>query len=226
MTCEFKVSVVIPALNEEQTIGRIIEGCRKYCDEIIVVNGPSSDNTAEVAIALGARLIQDNGKGKGAALREAIELVTGQLIVFIDADGSHDPDDIPRLIEPIVTGQADHVTGSRLLGGSSELHGGFDEFFRLMGSAFITACINWRYGVRISDSQNGFRAIRTDVARKLALRENITTIEQEMIMKTIKKGFKLSEIPTHEYRRQAGVSKIRLTKVWFRYIYSLVKYLR
>ncbi|MBF0403944.1 glycosyltransferase family 2 protein [Candidatus Magnetominusculus xianensis] len=220
-----KVSIVIPALNEEQTIGRVIEGCRKYCNEILVVNGPSADNTAEVAAAHGVRLIQDNGKGKGAAIREAIKQVTGDIIVFIDADGSHDPDDIPRLIEPIITGEADHVTGSRLLGGSSELHGGFDEFFRLMGSAFITACINWRYRVRISDSQNGFRAIKTAVARKLTLKENITTIEQEMIMKTIKKGFTLTEIPAHEYKRQAGVSKIRLTKVWFRYIYSLVKYL-
>ncbi|KWT86932.1 glycosyl transferase family 2 [Candidatus Magnetominusculus xianensis] len=225
MTPALKVSIVIPALNEEQTIGRVIEGCRKYCNEILVVNGPSADNTAEVAAAHGVRLIQDNGKGKGAAIREAIKQVTGDIIVFIDADGSHDPDDIPRLIEPIITGEADHVTGSRLLGGSSELHGGFDEFFRLMGSAFITACINWRYRVRISDSQNGFRAIKTAVARKLTLKENITTIEQEMIMKTIKKGFTLTEIPAHEYKRQAGVSKIRLTKVWFRYIYSLVKYL-
>ncbi|MEO5360692.1 MAG: glycosyltransferase family 2 protein [Nitrospirota bacterium] len=220
-----KVSIVIPALNEEQTIGRVIEGCRKYCSEILVVNGPSADNTAEVAAAHGVRLLQDNGKGKGAAIREAIKQVTGEIIVFIDADGSHDPNDIPRLIEPIITGEADHVTGSRLLGGSSELHGGFDEFFRLMGSAFITACINWRYGVRISDSQNGFRAIKTAVARKLTLKENITTIEQEMIMKTIKKGFTLTEIPTHEYKRLAGVSKIKLTKVWFRYIYSLIKYL-
>ncbi|MBF0568117.1 MAG: glycosyltransferase family 2 protein [Nitrospirae bacterium] len=220
-----RLSIVIPALNEERTIGRVIDGCRKYGGDILVVNGPSADNTAQTAIEHGARVIQDNGKGKGAALREAIKQVTGELIVFIDADGSHDPDDIPRLIEPILNGEADHVTGSRLLGGSSELHGGFDEFFRLMGSAFITACINWRYRVRISDSQNGFRAIRTDVARKLALTENITTIEQEMIMKTIKRGFKLVEIPAHEYMRKAGVSKIRLTKVWFRYIYSLVKYL-
>ncbi|MBF0456742.1 MAG: glycosyltransferase family 2 protein [Nitrospirae bacterium] len=225
MTPVMKVSIVIPALNEEKTIGRVIDGCRRYGDEVLVVNGPSADDTALVAIAHGARIIQDNGKGKGAALREAINNVTGELIVFIDADGSHDPDDIPRLIEPILNGKADHVTGSRLLGGSSELHGGFDEFFRLMGSSFITACINWRYGVSISDSQNGFRAIKTDVAKRLALKENITTIEQEMIMKTIKRGFTLVEIPTHEYKRQAGASKIRLTKVWFRYVYSLVKYL-
>ncbi|MCG6552512.1 MAG: glycosyltransferase family 2 protein [Candidatus Magnetominusculus sp. LBB02] len=225
MTPALKISIVIPALNEAQTIGGVIDGCQKYGDEILVIHGPSSDNTAEVAAKRGVRIIQDNGRGKGAAIREAIKQVTGDIIVFIDADGSHDPDDIPRLIEPIVTGRADHVTGSRLIGGSSELHGGFDEFFRLMGSAFITACINWRFRVSISDSQNGFRAIRTDVARRLSLKEDITTIEQEMIMKTIKRGFTLTEIPAHEYKRKAGVSKIRLTKVWFRYVYSLFKYL-
>src|SRR5213079_3356391 len=116
----------------------------------------------------------------------AIERVTSDLIVFIDADGSHDPDDIPQLVAPIVEGRADHVSGSRLIGGSSELHGGFDEFFRLMGSSLITACINRRFGVRLSESQNGFRAIRSDVVRDLGLTERWTTIEQEMIIKTLR----------------------------------------
>ena len=124
-----------------------------------------------------------------------------RVTVFVDADGSHDLCDIPRLIEPIRQGEADHVTASRLLGGSSELHGGFDEFFRLPGSSFITACINWRFGVRLSDSQNGFRAIRTCVLRELALRENHTTIEQEMIMRTLRLGYRIAEVPSHESAR-------------------------
>src|SRR5690606_37146105 len=108
--------------------------------------------------------------------------------IILDADGSHDPDDIPRLVAPILEGTADHVSGSRLMGGSSELHGGFDEFLRLTGSSLITACINWRFGVRLSESQNGFRAIRTAVVRQLPLRPNGTTIEQEMIIKTLRRG--------------------------------------
>ncbi|MBF0520439.1 MAG: glycosyltransferase family 2 protein [Nitrospirae bacterium] len=219
------ITIVIPALNEAATIGDVINGCKKYADEIIVIDGHSTDGTAEVAANLTARCITDNGKGKGAALRHAINEAKGDIIVFIDADGSHDPDDIPKLTEPILKGEADHVTGSRLLGGSSELHGGFDEFFRLMGSSFITACINWRFKVRISDSQNGFRAIKTDVAKKLNLKEDITTIEQEMIMKTLKKQFRLTEVPSHEHKRKAGYSKIRLSKVWIRYGYTLIKYL-
>ena len=220
-----KVSVVIPTLDEEMTVGDIIEGCRPHADEIIVVDGHSRDRTREIAEALGVRVIQDHRRGKGEALRHSVDYVTGDIIVFIDADGSHNPDDIPKLTEPILDNRADHVSGSRLIGGSSELHGGFDECFRLMGSSFITACINWKFKVRLSESQNGFRAIRTEVIKQLDLAENITTIEQEMIIKTLKKGFRMAEVPSHENKRTAGYSKISLKKVWFRYIYSLVKYL-
>jgi len=220
-----KISVVIPTLNEESTVTEIIEGCTPYADEIIVVDGHSQDRTREAAEKLGVKVILDNKKGKGEALRYAVNFVSGDIIVFIDADGSHDPKDIPKLVEPILKGEADHVSGSRLIGGSSELHGGFDECFRLMGSSFITACINWRFKVRLSESQNGFRAIKTDVVKQLGLKENITTIEQEMIMKTLKKGFRMAEVPSHEHERKMGYSKISLRKVWFRYVYTLVKYL-
>jgi len=217
------ISVVIPAKDEEATIGEVIDGCAPYADETIVVDGHSRDRTRDIARQRGAKVAIDNGKGKGAALRQAIGLAAGEIIVFIDADGSHDARDIPRLVAPILRGEADHVSGSRLMGGSSELHGTFDECFRLMGSSFITACINARFGVVLSESQNGFRAIRTEVARKLGLREEITTIEQEMIMRTLKKGFRMAEVPTHEYKRRSGVSHIRLSRVWLAYIISLVK---
>ena len=222
---DHKISAVVPTLNEETTVARIIEGCKPHVDEIIVVDGHSNDETRQIAEGLGVKVIQDHGKGKGEAIRHAIKYIAGDIIVFIDADGSHDPDDIPRLIQPIIEDEADHVSGSRLIGGSSELHGGFDECFRLMGSSFVTACINWKFKVRLSESQNGFRAIKTDVIKQLGLRENITTIEQEMIMKTLKKGFRMAEVPSHENARSAGYSKISLRKVWFRYIYTVAKYL-
>jgi len=83
--------------------------------------------------------------------------------------------------------------------------------------------INLRWKQKLTDSQNGFRAIRRDVVCSLGLKENITTIEQEMTMKCLKKGYIVSEVPTHEYARQYGESSIKLWKVWFRYIYSFVK---
>lgn len=224
-TTKQTVSVVIPALNEEQTIVEIIEGCKPHADELIVVDGHSQDRTREVSEEHGARVILDNKKGKGEAIRHVIGFVSGDIIVFIDADGSHDPNDIPKLVAPLKSGEADHVSASRLIGGSSELHGGFDECFRLMGSSFITACINWKYKVQLSESQNGFRAIKTEVIKQLGLVEDITTIEQEMIMKTLRKGFRMAEVPSHEHKRKQGYSKISLRRVWFRYVYTVVKYL-
>jgi dolichol-phosphate mannosyltransferase len=219
------ITVVIPALNEARTIGDIIEKTKPYTTDILVVDGHSPDGTAEIARALGARVFFDGGNGKGEALRSVIPHLTREIVVFIDADGSHDPADIPALVRPIFNGEADHVSGSRLIGGSSELHGGFDECFRLMGSSLITAFINKRFKVRLSESQNGFRAIRTAVLRDLGLVENITTIEQEMIIKTLKKGYRMDEVPSHEHKRKAGYSKISIRKVAFRYVYTMLKYL-
>ena len=110
------ISVVIPALNEEKTITEVIEGCKPYADELIVVDGHSRDRTREVSEEHGAKVILDNKKGKVEAIRHVIGFVTGGIIVFIDADGSHDPHDIPKLVEPIVKEEADHVSGSRLIG--------------------------------------------------------------------------------------------------------------
>jgi dolichol-phosphate hexosyltransferase len=218
-----KITVVIPALNEGLTIGEVISASKAYARDIIVVDGHSRDDTVAMARSLGVRVILDHRKGKGDAIRTALPQIGTEITVFIDADGSHDPHDIPCLVEPILKGKADHVSGSRLIGGSGELHGGFNEFFRLMGGSFITTCINRHFGVLLSESQNGFRAIRTEVLRSLALQENISTIEQEMIIKTLKKGYRVAEVPTHEYRRKEGYSKIEIRRVAFRYLWSMVK---
>ena len=216
-------TIVIPAKDEAPTIGSIVERCRLFARDVIVVDGHSTDDTIRFALGAGARVLSDHGRGKGDAIRTAIADIATPITVFIDADGSHDPADIPRLTAPIRDGRADHVAASRLMGGSSELHGGFDECFRLAGSAFITACINCSFAVRLSDTQNGFRAIRTDVLRRLKLRENTTTIEQEMVIKTLAGRFRLIEVPSHERRRRFGESHIQLWRVAPRYAYCLTK---
>ena len=218
-------TVVIPAKDEAATIQAVVTGCLVYSDDVLVIDGCSGDDTAALAAAAGARVLSDSGIGKGSALRQAFPDIHTEFVVFIDADGSHAPADIPKLIAPRRTGEADHVSASRLLGGSSELHGGFDEFFRLTGSAFITACINWRFKTRLSDSQNGFRALRTSKLRLLNLQETITTIEQEMIIKTLRRGIRITEVASHESARQHGHSHINIWRVAPRYVYSLIKYL-
>lgn len=218
------VTVIIPARNEELTVGLVVAECLKFVATVIVVEGGSTDRTAEIATAAGAKIVRDPGLGKGAALRLGVEHVTTPICVFVDADGSHDPIDIAMLVAPIKSGAAPHVTGSRLLGGSDELHGGGDEFLRLAGSAFITFMFNWRFGSSLSDSQNGFRAIRTDLFRSLHLKSRHTTIEMEMISATLAAGMRIAEVPTHERRRAAGYSKISLSnpKIWLAYGWHLV----
>src|SRR6185503_8961406 len=125
-------------------------------------------------------------------VRIAIREATGDIVVLIDADGSHDPADIPRLIAPIKAGEFDLVIGSRGKGGSDELHGTIDQFIRYLGSQFIMLVIHYRWNVRLTDSQNGFRAIRRDVALKLNLTSDLTTIEQEMLMKALKHGYRVA----------------------------------
>jgi dolichol-phosphate mannosyltransferase len=112
-----------------------------------------------------------------------------------------------------------------MLGGSDELHATIQQFVRLFGSQVITLSINYTLGVRLTDCQNGFRAIRRQVAQELGLEENITTIEQEMIIKTVRQGFRLSEVATHEYARANGHSNFRVQDVWHKYLITLGYYL-
>jgi glycosyltransferase involved in cell wall biosynthesis len=212
------VTVVIPTRDEEGLIAEIIDTVRPFADEVLVIDGHSRDRTREIATERGCRVVLDGGKGKGEALRMSITEATGEILVFIDADGSHDPKDIPAMVAPIKSGAFDMVIGSRGRGGSDELHGTIEQFIRYIGSQLITLAINYRWNVRLTDSQNGFRAIRRDVAGKLGMTSNLTTIEQEMLMKALKKGFRVSEVPSHEYERKWGKSKVVVWKLWFVYI--------
>jgi dolichol-phosphate hexosyltransferase len=217
------VSVVVPAKDEEGIIGEVVDAVRSFADEVLVVDGHSTDRTAAIAAAHGARVFPDGRLGKGEALRLAISEATMDIVVFIDADGSHEPADIPALVEPIKAGRADLVIASRGRGGSDELHGTFEQFVRYVGSQLIMLAINYRWNVRLTDSQNGFRAIDRRMALALGLRSNLTTIEQEMLMRALKLGYRVSEIPSHEYERRWGTSKISVWRLWAAYLWSFLR---
>lgn len=218
-----RVTVIIPAKDEAATLPAVIEGVKPYCSDLIVVDGRSRDGTAELAASLGARVIVDNGRGKGAALRLGAREARGEVIVFIDADGSHDPNDVPRVAASVLSGEFDLVIGSRRRGGSDELHSSFFEFVRLVGSEIIGLAINYRFGLRLTDYQNGLRAIRRDVMNGLGTVQNSFTIEEEMSIKCIRRGFRLGEVPAHEYRRQAGHSHLVTWKVGWNFVWVVLK---
>jgi glycosyltransferase involved in cell wall biosynthesis len=218
-----RITVVVPTRDEEGLIGEIVDAVRPHGDEVLVVDGHSSDRTREIAAAHGARVILDHGKGKGEALRLALSEAKGDIVVFIDADGSHEPRDIPALVAPIVAGQADLVIASRGRGGSDELHGTFEQLLRYLGSQIFMLLINYRWNVRLTDSQNGFRAIRRDRALELGLRANLTTIEQEMLMRALKKGLRVTEIASHEYERKWGASKVSVWRLWLAYGWNFLR---
>jgi glycosyltransferase involved in cell wall biosynthesis len=216
------ISVIVPAKNEAGGVAKIVRTVAKHGDEVIVIDGHSTDGTGELAERAGAKVVIDGVHGKGSALRMGIEEARGEVLVFIDADGSHEPDDIPRLVQPILDGRADLVVASRTLGGSDEFNKTVDGFLRRVGSDVIALAINWRWGVQLTDVENGFRAIRADVVRQLNLTANDFDIGQEMVMKCLKKGFRIMEVPSHEYVRAWGRSKLSTWKGW-KFVWGLLR---
>jgi len=209
-----RITVVIPAKEEQATIAAAVAGARRYAGEVVVVDGQSQDRTAERARLALANVVCDDGLGKGQALRIGAQRARGQVLVFMDADGSHDEADIPRLAEPILRGEADLVVGSRMLGGSDELHGTFDNFVRNTGSCLLAVLVNRRWRTRLTDIENGFRAVRKEVMLAVATRERGFMIEQEMVLKCLKAGYRVAEVPSHEYERAAGRSKLPTREGW------------
>jgi len=202
------ISLVMPAKNEEEGICELVDLSRNFVDEIIVVDGHSSDRTAERASSKGAKVIFDNKKGKGNAYKVGIQEASGDIIVFMDADGSHDPAQIPVLIEPLVKDEADFAIGSRHKGGSDEWKGDIDTYLRSVGGGFLTLAINYLWKANLTECLNGFRAIKRDVVLKLDLKANDFDIEQHMIVQCLKKKFRVTEVISHEYKRKWGISKL------------------
>jgi dolichol-phosphate hexosyltransferase len=216
------VAVIISTLNEQDTIASVIESSLKACSNVFVIDGNSTDNTAAIARKMNCTVILQKKKGKGDAITQAINEIDKDILVFIDADCSHDAVDIPKLVNPILSGSMDFVIASRYLGGSDELHGTWHNFIRMVGSSLITLGINARWGEKLTDVENGFRAIKREAALKLQLKAADFTIEQEMVMKACKLGLKIIEVASHEYERKAGVSKLPTSQGW-RFIYQFLR---
>lgn len=212
---------MILARNEERTIGRVVREVAAFGDEVLVMDGNSTDRTASEARAAGAVVHADPGLGKGSAVRASLPLATGEIIVLIDADGSHDPKDIPRLAAPIERDEADVVVGSRFAGGSDELALNVAQLIRTIGNISMNIAINKRFGVGLTDTLNGFKAIRRSVALRLPLKENRHTIEQELVIQALRHGYRVINVATHEYAREFGGSTINIWREWPIFVWCL-----
>lgn len=217
-----RVVGVILARNEEHTIGDVFTRTLQHVRHVFVMDGRSTDATAAAAKRAGAVVHQDPGKGKGSAIRQSLDLVEADVMVFLDADGSHDPADIPRLVAPIVRGEAELCIGSRFSGGSEELSVSVGQLIRTIGNILMNIAINNRWGVELTDTLNGFRAICRHEATLVNMIEDTHTIEQEMAMKMLRHGYRVMNVPTHEYARTHGTSHIRIWREWPTFVWCVI----
>jgi len=206
-----QLSVIIPVYNEELTIGKIIERTKNALQqiglnyEIIVVDDHSYDKSLDAARKHGARLFSlKEHLGKGYVLRAGFAKAKGDIIVTIDSDGSHRPEEIQEVLMPVLENTADLVIGSRYLNHKPVAIRKLNAF----GVKVFNFLIDLLTGVAITDSQSGYRAMRSEVLKKQKLYAHEYEIESEMLIKTVKAGFRVAEVPISFEQRTFGRSGV------------------
>ena len=201
------VSVIIPALNEEEPIAGVVRevAATNVPVEIIVVDNDSTDRTAQRAREAGARVVKaPRGYGRACAAGVAALRPECDIVVFLDGDGSDCPEFITQLIGPIAAGTHDFVIGSRTRG---QREAGSMNFQQVLSGRIAGAVLRWLYGVRYTD-MCPFRAIRRDALERLGMREQTYGWNLEMQMKTAHARLRILEIPVNHRRRAGGESKV------------------
>lgn len=188
-----KTIVVIPAFNEQAAIGEIVTKSLQYAEEVLVVDDGSSDNTSQIAKQAGANLLKHpTNYGKGVSLKDAFNNVNGfDIVVTIDGDGQHNPDEIPALIKPIREDVADFVNGSRYINGFEEN----TPAYRRVGQKVLDIATNITAGTNITDSQSGFRAFSGKTISCYKFRDPGFGIESEMIADAAENNLRILEVP-------------------------------
>jgi glycosyltransferase involved in cell wall biosynthesis len=221
-----RVSFIVPAYNEETTIGEVLERVEAlgFDCQIVVVDDGSTDGTAALLAEWGKGenrvVISQKNRGKGAAIRAAIPHLDGDITVIQDADMEYDPSDVPLLIEPIRRGAADVVFGSRLSGGRAQRA---YMFWHLVGNRFLSLLTNVLYNTTISDMETGYKAFRTDVLRSLKLTENHFGIEPEITARVCKAKLRIYELPIAYYGRTYEEGKNITWRDGFKAVFVLLR---
>jgi glycosyltransferase involved in cell wall biosynthesis len=215
-----RATVLIPTLNEENNMPRILPKIPPEISEILIVDGHSRDGTVRVAkeICPQSRIIYQKEKGKGDAIRCGIAAASGDIIVILDADDSMDPGDIPKFLEPLLNGY-DYAKGSRFLNG-----GGTNDMplYRRLADKFFVTLVNLLYRTRFTDSSYGYKAFWKKSFKDIALRAEGFEIEAEIDIKASKAGLKITEVPCVEEKRFSGVGKLRSLSDGWRILRTIV----
>ncbi|MFT6815892.1 MAG: glycosyltransferase involved in cell wall biosynthesis [Sphingobacteriales bacterium] len=225
------IKVIIPAYNEQASIKKVLDDIpRELVDEIIVINNASTDNTAEVAKTSGATVLFESVKGYGSACQKGLTYLSTltekpDIVVFLDADYSDHPEEIEKLIKPILEEEVMMVIGSRATG---KMEKGAMMPQQIFGNWLATSLIKLFYGYTFTDL-GPFRAIRYDALLKIDMQDTSFGWTVEMQVKAAKMKMKCREVPV-TYRKRIGVSKITGTvkgtiKAGYMIIYTIFKYL-
>jgi len=223
---EFFVSVVIPVFNEEATVGNIVTRTKKTLEqlgvsyEILVVDDGSDDRSAEIAQKLKAHVLKKAHQGKGFALRSGFRQARGELVVTLDADGSHQPEEIPLVLRHLRENKADFVVGSRFF--DSKANQTKIPKINRTGNRMFNSLIGYLTGVQISDSQSGFRAIRSSLIKRMKLGSHGYEVESEMLVKALRTGARVAETPISFVQRTVGTSKLDPIRDGARILYAII----
>lgn len=185
----------MPAFNEEKCIAKTVLGCASYVDNVVVVNDGSTDATAMIATACGAKVIyHDKNSGYGAAIRscfKAAKEMDVDAMVIIDADGQHDPAEIEKVFKPVLDGEADVSIGSRFMNGNEIKI----PFYRKVGTKVLDIATNQGSGMNFTDTQSGFRAYSKNAISKIKINNTGMSAGSEILLQIKEHGLKVKEVP-------------------------------
>src|SRR5438034_4844372 len=222
------LSVVVPCYNERATVAELLRGVKEVPvdKEIIVIDDKSTDGAKDVVAALARQwpeirhVLQPVNKGKGAALRRGIAEARGEIVLIQDADLEYDPDEYPKLIQPIVDGHADVVFGSRFEGYPRRVM----LYWHRMGNTFLTFLSNLTTNLDLTDMETCYKVFRRDVIQSINLQSNRFGIEPEVTAKVAKRGYRIFEVPISYYGRDYWEGKKISWKDGFSAIWTILKY--
>src|SRR6476646_1779790 len=223
-----KVSIVIPCYNEKATIKKIVEAVRAapiQSKEIIIVDDGSRDGTQtvlnEISNTIDQVIYHPINRGKGAALRSGFAAATGDVILVQDADLEYSPEDYPLLLQPLESGKADAVLGSRFLGGRPHR---VLFFWHMVGNKFLTLLSNMFTNLNLTDVETGYKAFKAPLIKSIQIEEDRFGVETEIIAKLARTGCRIYEVGISYSGRTYAEGKKINWKDGFRAIYAIFKY--